>query len=199
MPQPPLRSPSVRPRSRHRSDAVMPGPHSSAQQARHRSDSGFTLIELVIVSAILLLVSSALMSSFESVARREHVVTDRVTTMDDMRAMVAITSREVRQATAVSAASTASRLEFDSYLKAADSATTHVIYIATGTTLTRQQGSGPTVTVMKGLTTTSVFTYNDSTMVNVQVVGLKLSVRPSSSPDTILVLDTDLRLRNRSA
>lgn len=139
------------------------------------------------------------MSSFESVAKREHVVTDRVTTLDNMRAVMAITSREVRQATAVTNASTSSRLEFDSYLNSADPTTTHVVYVASGSTLTRQQGSGPTVTVMKGLTSTAVFTYNDATMVNVQVVGVKLSIMPASSPGTVLVLDTDLRLRNRSA
>ena len=170
------------------------------KQLRHRRrDSGFTLIELVVVSAVLLLVSSALLSSFESVAKREHVVTDRVTTLDSMRAMMDVTDRDVRQATSVASTSTASRLEFDSYLKASDISTTHVIYIASGTTLTRQQAGGSIVTVMSGLTTTALFTYNDPTMVNVQVVGVTLSVRPASSPGTILVLDTDLRLRNRSA
>ena len=169
------------------------------QPAQHRRDSGFTLIELVMVSAVLLLVSTALLSSFESVAKREHVVTDRVTTLDSMRAVMDVTNREVRQATSVASTSTASRLEFDSYLKASDLGTTHVTYIASGTTLTRQQGGGAVVTVMNGLSTTAVFTYNDPTMVNVQVVGVRLSVLPASSPSTVLILDTDLRLRNRSA
>jgi hypothetical protein len=76
--------------------------------------------------------------------------------------------------------------------------TKHIVYQATGTTLTRAIGTGPAVTVQTRLASTNLFTYTDSVS-SVALVALTLEVNPLNRPNTTLVLTSEARLRNRGS
>ena len=67
-------------------------------------------------------------------------------------------TKEVRQAADVRAGSSASFLDIDTYL---NGTAIHVSYSASGTTLTRT-ANGVTLTLLRRLTTTSLFSYDPS-------------------------------------
>ena len=55
------------------------------------------------------------------------------------------------------------------------------------------------MTVLTGLASTSLFTYVTAPPVpGAQWVQINLQVRPKRSPETILVLDSEVNLRNRT-
>lgn len=155
---------------------------------------------------LLMLVVGSLLTVFESVQRSATFAQERSEALDEMRLTLDRMTKEIRQATWISPDATktnASRLEMCTYVLGV---TKRVIYqastTAAGTGLTRSEapcseGGGSPVVVQKELTTTSVFTYVDS-IADVSVVELDLSVRPARRPDTVLVLTSQVRLRNRS-
>jgi type II secretory pathway pseudopilin PulG len=159
------------------------------------AESGFSLIELVLTVTLLMLVMGSLLTIFESVQRSAAFTENRSETLDSMRLTLDQMTKEIRQATAVSANSSSSRLEMDTYILGV---TKNVVYEATGTELTRSVSDGTPVVLQDHLTTTDVFTYTDSVF-SVQVVGLSLSVQPRLAPDTVLVLTSEASLRNRSS
>jgi hypothetical protein len=73
-----------------------------------------------------------------------------------------------------------------------------VVYTASGTTLTRQVGTAAATTQQTGLASTALFSFNDLTMANVQLVTINLLVNPVRTPNTTVTMTTSVRLRNRS-
>ncbi|MBK5289685.1 MAG: hypothetical protein JJE46_14580, partial [Acidimicrobiia bacterium] len=74
-----------------------------------------------------------------------------------------------------------------------------IVYTATGTNLTKTV-SGSTVTLLKNLATTSIFTYvKADAETGIQWVSVNLQVNPARRPDTTLVLDSEINLRNRTS
>ena len=170
-------------------------PTRSPSQRISAAESGYSLIELVITVALLGVVLGSLLTVFESVQRSAAFVQNRSETLDSMRLVVDAMTKEIRQATSVAASSTASRLDMDTYVLGV---TKHIVYQATGTTLTKQVGTNPAVTVQTRLTSTNLFTYTDSVS-SVELVGLTLEVNPLNRPNTTLVLTSEARLRNRGS
>jgi hypothetical protein len=151
---------------------------------------------------ILGVVSGILVQTLLSVTASEAFHENRTQTLDTMRLTINRMTRELRQATEVDAASTSARLVFKGYVgpfaSGTTPTTTTVVYVASGTTLTRQVGSGTPVVVQRDLASTSIFTYVDAPPVpGAQWVKLLLQVKPRRAPDTTLVLDSEVNLRNR--
>jgi prepilin-type N-terminal cleavage/methylation domain-containing protein len=157
-----------------------------------RDERGFTLIELVIVSALLAIVLVVIFSTLTSAQKSEAFTRGRAQVLEEMRDTMDRMTRELRQATNVVPTPSDSHIEFDSY----DLGTpVHLTYDATGTALTRQVGTSAQTTLMKGLTTISVFSYvPDAT--TPQSVTIDLIVKPSNLPNTTVELKSTVELRN---
>jgi prepilin-type N-terminal cleavage/methylation domain-containing protein len=167
-------------------------------ERRRTGDAGFTLMELMVTSAILLVCLTAILGTFETAQKREAVASDRVSALDAMRLTLDQIGRDVREATIISANSSASVLDLYTYTSGAASTTSHVVYTASGTTLTRQAGTAAATTQQTGLASTALFSFNDLTMANVQLVTINLLVNPVRTPNTTVTMTTSVRLRNRS-
>jgi hypothetical protein len=144
-----------------------------------------------------MLVLGVLFTSLDGVVKSEAYTADRTASLATMRVTLNVMTRELRQASSVNeATSTASRIEFDTY---GNGVPRHVVYDATGTTLTRTVNGGTAVTALTGLATTSLFSYVTAPPVpGAQWVHINLQVRPKKSPETVLVLDSEVNLRNRT-
>jgi hypothetical protein len=149
----------------------------------------------MITITLLAVVVGSLLTIFESVQRSTAFVQNRSETLDSMRLVVDEMTKDIRQATSVSAASTASTLDMTTYVLGVPR---HVVYEASGGSLARSIDGGPGVVKQTRLTSTSIFTYTDSVS-SVQLVALTLSVHPINRPDTTLVLKSEARLRNAGA
>jgi type II secretory pathway component PulJ len=163
--------------------------HSQKTSAR---EGGFTIIELSITMGILLIVMGALLSVFAAAQRTQSFATNRSETLDEMRLTMAQMTKDIRQATLIAASSGPSRIEMDAYVLGV---TQHVIYEATGTSLTRSIGSTTEVLLQTRLVSTSVFTYTPA-VTGAQVVAITLQVSPRNAPNTVLELMSEIRLRN---
>jgi hypothetical protein len=144
-----------------------------------------------------MVVLGVVFSALDSVMKSEAYTSDRATALANMRTTLNRMTRELRQASAVDeATSTDSRIEFDTY---GTTGARHVVYEATGTTLTRTLDGGSAVPVLTGLASTSIFSYVTAPPVpGAQWVRMYLQVRPKRSPETVLVLDSEVNLRNRT-
>lgn len=141
---------------------------------------------------ILFIVMGTLLAVFASAQRTQSFATNRSETLDEMRLTMDQMTKDIRQATAISNTSGPSRIEMDTYVLGV---TEHVIYEATGTSLTRSIGSSTGITLQTRLTTTSVFTYTPAVS-GAQVVMITLRVAPRNAPETVLELISEVRLRN---
>lgn len=144
-----------------------------------------------------MLVVGVILSSLQEVMQAEAYTADRTASLDSMRLTLNRMTRELRQASSVDeTTSTPSRIEFDTY---GPEGTRHVVYDLTGTTLTRAVNSGTPVTSLTGIASASIFTYVTAPPVpGAQWVRINLAVRPKRTPDTILILDSEVNLRNRT-
>jgi len=170
-------------------------PTPSPSRRTSAAEAGFGLLELVITVALLGVVLGALLTVFESVQRSAAFVQNRSEALDSMRVVVDEMTKEIRQATSVSPSSTASMIDMNTYVLGISK---HIVYQASGSTLTRSVQGGAAVAVQTRLTSTDLFTYTDSVS-NVELVALTLSVNPLNRPDTTLVLTSEVRLRNRGS
>ena len=162
-----------------------------------RDEEGFTLLELVFSVSILLVVLGSILGVFQVVQRQSAYVKDRSETLDTMRIAVDRMTKEIRQARVVQPDGTApaSRFEMTTFLLGVEA---DIVYAVTGGSLTRSVNGGTADIVQKDLASTSLFTYTSDTSGVVQVVSFSLTVHPPRSPDTILVLNSEVRLRNKA-
>jgi hypothetical protein len=144
-----------------------------------------------------MLVLGVLFTTLDNVVKSQAYTADRTAALGTMRVTLNVMTRELRQASSVNeATSTTSRIEFDTY---GAEGPRHVVYDATGTTLTRSVDGGSAVSVLTGLASTNVFSYVTAPPVpGAQWVHINLRVRPSHAPETVLVLDSEVNLRNRT-
>lgn len=156
-------------------------------------EDGVTVVELTITMGILFIVMGALLTVFASVQRTQSFAANRSETLDEMRLAMDQMAKDIRQATAIDAAtSTPSRIEMDTYVLGTIE---HVVYEATGTTLTRSIGSSSGIQLQTRLVTTQLFSYEPNVS-SVQLVVVTLRVTPRNAPDTVLELTSEIRLRN---
>jgi len=158
---------------------------------------GFTIVELMITSTLLMIVLMVIYGAFDQVVKSQAYEADRSESLDGMRITLNRMTRELRQASSVDeTASTSSNLVFDTYGRTGPR---HVVYSVSGTSLTRKVGNGNAVTVQKSLDSATLFTYVDAPPVpGAQWVQINLRVRPPRTPDTVLILDSEVNLRNRT-
>lgn len=161
-----------------------------------RDEGGFTLLELVFSVSILLVVMGSILGVFQVVQRQSAYVKDRSETLDSMRIAVDRMTKEIRQARVVEpdGTSPASRFEMTTFLLGVEA---DIVYAVAGDSLTRSVNGGTADVLQKNLASTSLFTYTSDTSGVVQVVSFSLTVHPPRRPDTTLVLNSEIRLRNK--
>lgn len=179
---------------------MRPTPSSlDSTSARERdAESGVALLELLIYTALVLVVIGATLTSLESATNAQAFQTDRSTSLASMRITLNRMTKELRQASAIdTSASSASAMTFSTYLESVQHTLT---YSASGTQLTRAIDGGTAVPVLQHLSSTQIFTtITGGTAQDIQWVGIKLRVLASKGADTELALDSEVNLRNRTA
>lgn len=143
--------------------------------------------------SLLVIVLASIMGVFQVVQRQTAFVKDRSETLDEMRIAVDRMTKEIRQASIVQPDSTPSRLEMTTYVLGVQK---EIVYQAVGEELTRSVDGGSEVVLQEDLTDVNVFSYTGDTGGVVQVVALTLNVHPERTPETTLVLTSEVRLRN---
>jgi len=162
------------------------------------TEDGYTIVEMMITSALLILVVISVLSALENVSSAQAFQADRTNAIDDMRNVLNRMTRDLRQATAINDCGTDSATI--SYTTAINGTSTAVIYTASGTSLSRTEGGGTAFTVLQNLASTQVFTCTSATDVTgVQWVNIDLNVTPRKLPSTTLELQSEVNLRNRTA
>lgn len=156
-------------------------------------ESGFTLIEMVMSVSLLLVVMASILGIFQVVQRQSAFVKDRSEALDEMRIAVDRMTKEIRQASIVQPDSTASRLEMTTYVLGVEK---DIVYEAVGEELTRSVDGGSEVVLQEDLNDVNIFSYTGDTGGVIQVVSLTINVHPERTPDTTLVLTSEVRLRN---
>lgn len=167
---------------------------SSLSRRTSAPECGTTLAELVVTIALLLVVSGTLLGAWSSMQRSEAFVSGRAATLDEMRITMNGLTKDVRQAYNVTSA-TADRLEIDTYRLGEP---VHVVYAASGTSLTRDDDHAGPFEIQPGLSSTTVFEYLPSSA-SPEVVTITLSVVPPDEPETVVTVTSEVRLRNRGS
>jgi len=160
-------------------------------QRTSASDDGFTIVELTVTVSIFAIVIAALLGIFISVQRSQAYVTDRSESMDGLRIAMDRVSKEVRQATAVTSQSTTA-ISMTTFVGGSAEALT---WSVSGGELRRTDEWGLTQIVLRDVTNTDVFTYTPATGPPL-VVAVRLEMRPAQSPNILLELTSEIRLRN---
>ena len=158
-----------------------------------------TIVELCITSALLMLVLLSVFSALDNVSGAQAYQADRTQNLDNMRGVLNKMTKELRQATAVSdpPVSTASSITFSTSI---NGVSTQIVYTATGGNLTKKVGTATAFTALKNLANTNIFGYVSADKVTgIQWVSIELSVKPARHPDTTLVLNSEINLRNRTS
>lgn len=145
----------------------------------------------MVTVSIFSIVLASLLGVFVSVQRSQAFVTDRSESMDALRIAMDRLSKEVRQATSVTAQSPTSMSMSTFVSGSAESVTWSV---ASGT-LSRTNEWGQAATILKDVTNSDIFTYTPATGAPL-VVTVRLEMRPRQSPDILLELTSEIRLRN---
>jgi len=156
-------------------------------------EEGFTLVELVIVTGLMLIVLTAILTAFSVIQRASVRESARSEESDSVRIAMERMTKEIRQAVDVRAGSSATFLDIDTYISGIE---TRVSYTASGTTLTRTSGSS-TTTMLERLSSTSVFSY-DPDVSNPSVVTVTLGANPEyfKTDSTVITLTSEVKLRN---
>jgi Tfp pilus assembly protein PilW len=161
-------------------------------------EAGTTIVELMITSALLILVILSVLGAFDQVSKSQAFQADRSAALGDMRNVINRMTRDLRQATAITDCGTnSSAVSYTTYVNGSP---TDVAYSVSGATLTRQEGSGNPFPVLKSLASSEIFTCKSATDVTgVQWVDIDLQVTPKKLPTTTLELTSEVNLRNRTA
>jgi type II secretory pathway pseudopilin PulG len=156
-------------------------------------EEGFTLLELVVVTALLMVVITAILTSFEVVQKASVRESSRSEETDSVRLAMEQMTKEIRQAADVRAGSSASFLDIDTYI---NGNATHVSYTASGTTLTRT-ANGVTLPLLTRLSTTSLFSY-DPSVTDPSVITITIQDSPQyfKTDSTLITLTSEVQIRN---
>lgn len=160
---------------------------------REKNESGFTLVELLIVMVLLGVVMGVIANTLWTVQRSEAYTRGRTEALEDMRTALNRMTKDLRQVVDINTTPTASHLDVDTYINGVE---THVVYDVTGGVLTRSIGGGTVELVQDELTNNDIFTYTPDALAP-NMVAVVLVVKPSNLPDTTLTLNAEIELRNR--
>lgn len=187
---------------------LIPTPVRARIRRQVCAGNGFSVIELMITVALLGIVLATVLGALYSVMNAEAYQDDRTANLDAMRTTLNDMTKLLRQGSAVTATSNGTRLEFDTYIGGSPA---HVTYTVdpTGTKLLEQVGSAAAKVVQLHLVpnpSPALFCYTDQSVVcgatggpTTQWVQITMQIHPVRSPNTILQLDSQVNLRNRTA
>lgn len=165
----------------------------AARLRARRGEQGITVLEMVVVTALLSLVIVVVLNALWHTQRSEAYSRGRTVALDEMRTAINRMSKDLRQTSRIVGTPTASRLEVETFV--AETPAT-VVYEASGSGLTRTVSAGTVEIVQNELVSTNVFTYEPDAD-TATIVKIDLQVKPSNLPDTVLTLSTELDLRNK--
>jgi Tfp pilus assembly protein PilW len=169
-----------------------------------RRDDGISIIELVIVSAIGLVILGAVLSLLESGTKTERATQARDTALTALRQAESAIDKDLRQAIPpIAATSTASSLDIQTYIAGSQH---HVVYAVASGTLTRTLDGATPVVLATHVTSTAPFCYDYDTVANTcaggpptsatRVVHVELAATPDVFSGGPITLATDIELRN---
>jgi Tfp pilus assembly protein PilW len=156
-------------------------------------DGGFTIIEVVVATSLLMIVFIVMFNTLWSVQRSEAFTRGRTAAMDNMRVSLNRITKDIRQANDINGTPTASHLDIDTFVNGTPA---HIVYDVTGGTITRKVNGGAAVVMHKELTQDAIFTYEPDADAP-DTVKIELVVKPSNLPDTLITLSSEIELRNR--
>lgn len=156
-------------------------------------EEGFTLLELVVVTTLLMIVMTSILTAFEVIQKASVRESSRSEESDQVRLAMEQITKEVRQASDVRAGSSGSYLDVDTYI---NGVATHISYLASGSTLTRTV-NGQTLTLLERLATSNIFAYDPSvTTPSVITVTLEASPQYFKTDPALVTLTSEIKLRN---
>ena len=165
---------------------------SSRFRRTSAAEHGFTLIELTIAIALLMIVLGMFFEALGSSQRSEAFIADRTQALDALQTTMAHITKDTRQATRINSSSSASSLNMQTYY---DGVAANVVYTISGPTLTRSVNGGAAIILMTNLASPSIFTYEPSSA-SATVVDILLQATPKQAPNTTVQLTSEVRLRN---
>lgn len=164
-------------------------------------EGGFSLVELVVAGALLLLIGAATLTVLESGVRTHRGQRVRATTLEDQRTAMERMTKEIRQALSVEAASTRSELRMRTLV---DGAEHDVTYDVVSGVLRRAQDGGTPVPLVSGVASAEIFCFDPPECLlsspassTPNLVRISLSVRPDTQGAPAVPLETDVHLRNQ--
>lgn len=159
-------------------------------------ERGFTLLEVTISVALLMLVSAAMLASFATMQRTAARESARSEAADQVRLTMDRISREIRQAVDIYPTSTADYLEMDTYV---EGSVQHVIYDARTANLLTRTIDGNTVTMLERLDVTAVWSYTPD-VADPSVISVTLVAKPEKfkQDEATIELESQVQLRNRT-
>jgi type II secretory pathway pseudopilin PulG len=156
------------------------------------AEHGFTLIELTITIALLMVVLGMFFEALASSQRSEAFISGRTQALDALQTTMSRITKDTRQATQINSSSSAASLNMQTYY---DGAAAGIVYTISGSTLTRSVNGGTAIVMMQNLASPSIFTYEPSST-SATVVDILLQATPRQAPDTTVQLTSEVRLRN---
>lgn len=150
-----------------------------------------TLVEVMIASALLLLVLATLFGALDSVTQSSVRISDRSQALDQLRLMSANFGKDARQSSRLTAATSAS-VTMDTLVAGV---ATSVTWTATAEQLTRTAGSNTQVFVID-LTGPEIFSFQgETTPSKIRRVRMSLATQPDPRRPPV-ALETETEMRN---
>jgi hypothetical protein len=169
--------------------------HSRRISAPERDgEGGFSLLELVVVTSLLMLVLGVVTTGFISVQRSERFTQGRVKSLDALENTLARMTKDLRQTTSVDPSSTTSRLVVQTYVQGVS----HEVMFevdGSGDLIRSVDGSGGLL-MQEGVLDPNVFTLLPS-VDDAESVEIDLLLRPEALPDTEMGVEGEVQFRNR--
>lgn len=175
--------------------------------SRLRDDRGFTLIEMMIASALFLLILGVVLSSFDSGTKSERISQARQEALVSLRQAMTQMTKELRQATSVATTSTATHIDMQTLVSGAAH---HVVYDVSGAAgsaiLTRSLDGAAPVQLASHVVAPQAFCYQyddpnclaTSPASTLSSIHVSLELNPVIFSQGSITLATDVELRNIS-
>jgi len=178
----------------------------STRLAGSRSEAGFSLIELLVASAMSVVLLGAVGSMVISAMRSQPDLSKKSQNISTARWVLERLTREIRNGVKVDAA-TPSSVSFQTYVRhttcgsSTSSASTvpsikcEVTYTCTSTACTRKETApevltgGTPITIFSGIDDQNVFTYSPPSPAAPTYIGIRLHIPNPSGPSALTVTD----------
>lgn len=168
---------------------------SSRWRRTSAREEGFTLLEQVVVMALLMIVMTAFLTFFSTLQRTSVRQIARGQANDDVRVVMQRMTKEMRQLSTLRAGSGPSVLDMDTFV---DGVAKRITYTASGEVLTRAVDGGAALVVLERLTTTNVFTYAPSLAAPTDItIFLQIRSEKFKADQALISLTSEVKLRNR--